>query len=162
MERNWFLSLLLILQLLIRRLMLGRVVAQLLSHVQLFVTPWTAAHQAPLSSAISQSLLKVISIEPVMSPNHLVLCCTLLRLSLIFPSVRVFSNELASGGQSIRASVSASVLLMNVLDRFPLELTGLISLQSKGLSRVFSSTIIQRNQFFVTQSSLRSGSHIHT
>ena len=95
MERNWFLSLLLILQLLIRRLMLGRVVVQLLSHVQLFVTPWTAAHQDPLSSTISQSFLKVMSIESVMPPNHLVLCCPLLLLSLIFPSVRVFSSELA-------------------------------------------------------------------
>ena len=70
--------------------MLGRVVVQLLSHVQLFVTPWTAAHQDPLSSTISQSFLKVMSIESVMPPNHLVLCCPLLLLSLIFPSIRVF------------------------------------------------------------------------
>ena len=66
---------------------------QLLSHVQLFVTPWTAAHQASLSIANSWSLHKLMSIELVMPSNHLVLCCPLLLLSSIFPSIRVFSNE---------------------------------------------------------------------
>ena len=69
------------------------VVVQLLSHVQLFATPWTAARQASLSFIISQSLLKLMSIELVMSSNHLVLCHPLLFLPSIFPSIRVFSNE---------------------------------------------------------------------
>ena len=95
-----------------------------------------------------------------MSSNHLVLCCPLLLLPLIFPGIRVFSNELAlhftSGGQSIGASSSASVLPMNIQDWFPLGLTGLI-LKSKGLSRVFFSTtvqkapILQRSAFFMVQ-----------
>ena len=66
---------------------------QSLSHVQLFVTPWIAAHQASLSFTISQSLLKLMSVESVMPSNHLILCCPLLLLPLIFPSIRVFSNE---------------------------------------------------------------------
>ena len=95
-----------------------------------------------------------------MSSNHLVLCCPLLLLPLIFPGIRVFSNELAllftSGGQSIGASSSASVLPMNIQDWFPLGLTGLI-LKSKGLSRVFFNTtvqkapILQRSAFFMVQ-----------
>ena len=70
-------------------------VAQLLSHVQLFVILWTTAHQASLSFTISQSLLKLMSIESVMPSNHLILCCLLLLLPSIFPSIRVFSKELA-------------------------------------------------------------------
>ena len=66
-----------------------------LRHVQLFVTPWVAACQASLSFTISQSLLKLMSIESVMPSNHLVLCRPLLLLPLIFPSIRVFSNESA-------------------------------------------------------------------
>ena len=69
------------------------VVVQLLSCVQLFATPWTAACQASLSVANSQSLLKLMSIESVMPSNHLTLCCPLLLLPSIFPSIRVFSNE---------------------------------------------------------------------
>ena len=68
---------------------------QLLSHVQLFATPWTAACQASLSITNSQSLLKFISVESVMPANHLIFCCPLLLPPSIFPSVRVFSNELA-------------------------------------------------------------------
>ena len=68
---------------------------QVLSHVWLFVTPWTAAHQASLSITNSQSLLKLMSIESVMPSNHLILCCHLLLLPSIFPSIRVFSNESA-------------------------------------------------------------------
>ena len=70
-------------------------VVQLRSHVRLFVTPWTAARQASLSFTISGSLLKLMSIESVMPSNHLVLYCPLLLLSLIFSSIRIFSNELA-------------------------------------------------------------------
>ena len=66
---------------------------QLLSHVQIFVTPWTAACQAPLSITNSRSLLKLKCIESMMSSNHLILCCPLLLLPSMFPSIRVFSNE---------------------------------------------------------------------
>ena len=113
---------------------------QSLSPVGLFVTPWTAARQASLSITNSQRILKLTSIEPVMPSNYLTLCCPLLFLPLIFPSIRVFpvSQFFTSCGQSIEASASASVLPMNIQDWFPLGLTGLISLQSKGLSEVFS------------------------
>ena len=70
-------------------------VVQLLSHIQLFVTPWTAAHQASLSFTTTQSLLKLMSIESVMSCNHLILCHPLLLPPSIFPSIRVFSKESA-------------------------------------------------------------------
>ena len=123
------------------------VVVQSLSHVQLFATPWTAAHQASLSFTVSQSLLKFMSTESVMLSNHLTLCCPFLLLPSVFPSIRVFSLSqfLASRGQSIRASTSASVLPMNIQGWFPLELTGLISLQYSGFSGVFSSTTIQKH-----------------
>ena len=118
----------------------------LFSRVWLFATPWTAAHQAPLSFTISQSLLKLMSIESVMPSNQFVLCCPLLPPS-IFPSIRSFptSRFFVSGGQSIGASASALVLPMNVQGWSPLGLTGLISLLSKGLSRVFSSTPVQKH-----------------
>ena len=117
---------------------------QLLSRVWLFATPWTAALQASLSFTIALSLLKLTSIEPVMPSNHLILCRPLLFLLSIFPSIRVslMSQLFASGGQSTGVSASASVLLMNVQDWFPLWLTSLISLQSKGLSRVFPNTTV--------------------
>ena len=91
---------------------------QMLSHVRLFVTPWTAAHQASLSIINSRSSLKLMSIESVMLSNHLILCCPLLLPPSIFPSVRVFSNEsvLRISGQSIGVSASTSVLLMNIQD----------------------------------------------
>ena len=66
---------------------------QSLSHVRLFATPWTAAHQASLSVTDSQSLLKLMSVEPVMPSNHLIFCCPLLLLPSVFPSISVFSNE---------------------------------------------------------------------
>ena len=137
---------------------------QSLSHVCLFATPWTATHQASLSFTISWSLLKFMSIESVMPSNYLVLCCPLLLLPSIFPSIRVFSDELTlwSGGQSIGVSASASVLPMNIQGWFPLELTGFISLQPKGLSKVFSNTTVQKHQFFGAQPSLWSNSHITT
>ena len=138
-------------------------VDQLNSCVQLFATPWTAAHQASPSFTISQSLLKLMSIESVMPSNHFTLCCPLLLLPSVFPSIRVFSNESVlciSGDQSI--GVSASVLPMNIQDWSPLEWTGLISLPTKGLSRVFSNTTAQKHQFFGPQLSFWSNSHIHT
>ena len=81
-----------------------------------------------------------------------------------FPASGPFlmSQFFTSGGQSIGVSASASVLSMNIQDWFPLGLTGLISLQSQGLSRVFSNTTVQKHQFFSTQLSLWSNSHIHT
>ena len=129
---------------------------QSLGRVQLFATPWTAARQASLSITNSQNLLKLMSIESVMPSNHLVLCRLLLLLPAIFPSIRVFSMSqlFASGGQSIRVSASASVLPMNIQDWAPLGWTGWISLQSKGLSRVFSNTIVPKHQVFSAQLSL--------
>ena len=117
---------------------------QLPSHVRLFATPWTAAYQASLSFTISQSLLKLMSIELAMTSNHLILCCPLHLLLQSFAesgSLPV-SWLFTSGGQSIGASALASVLPMNNQGLFPLGLTGLISLLSKGLSRVFSSTTV--------------------
>ena len=123
---------------------------QSLSHVWLFVTPWTAEPQASRSFTIYRSLLKLMSVELLMPPDHLILCHRLL-LPSVFPSIRVFSSELALyiSGQSIGASTSASVLPMNVQDWFPLGWTGLISLQSQGLSRVCSRTTVQMHEFSV-------------
>ena len=132
--------------------------AQSLSHIWLSMTPWTIAHQASLPS---WSLLKLMSIDSVMSSNHLILCYPLLLLPSIFPSIRVFLNEslYTSGGQSIGASDWASVLPMNIQGWFPLGLTGLISLLSKGLSRVFSRTTTWKHNFLLSQPSLWSNSY---
>ena len=120
------------------------VVVQSLSRVRLFATPWAAARQASLSFTISLSLLKLMSIESVMPSNHLILCCPLILLPSIFPSIRPFPIcwLFSSGGQSIQAS--ASVLPMNIQGWFPWELPGLILL-SQGLSRVFSSTTVRKH-----------------
>ena len=95
------------------------VIVQTLSHVQLFVTQWAAIFQA------SPSLFKFMSVESMMLTNHLILCHPLLLFPSIFPSIRVFSNELtlSSGGQSIGASATALVLPMNIQHWFPLGLT---------------------------------------
>ena len=132
------------------------VIVQWLSRVHIFTTPWTAVHQASLSFTIPQSLLKLMSIESVMPSNHLILCppfsCPQSSLaSGSFPMSWLF----ASGGQR-------TVPPMNIQDRFLLGWTGWISLQSRGLSRVFSSITIQKHQFFGTQPSLWSNSHIRT
>ena len=117
--------------------------------------PWITAYQASLSIINSQSLLKLMSIESVMPSNHLILCRPLLLLPPIPPSIRAFLSQLfASGGQSIGVSASASVLPMNIRDWSPLGWTGWISLQSNGLSRVFSNTTVQKCQFFSAQLSL--------
>ena len=128
------------------------------------VTPWTGAHKASLSFTISQSLLRFISIESVMLSNHLILCRPLLLLPSIFPSIRVFSNE---SGLHIRWpkywSFSFSISPSNEYSGLiSLRLTGLISLYSKGLSRVSSSIAVQKHQFFSAQPSSQSNSHIHT
>ena len=130
----------------------------------LFVMPWTAAHQASLSITNSWSLLKLMSIESVMPSNRLILLHPLSSCLQSFPASGSFpmSQLIASGGQSIGASASTPVLPMNIQDWFPLGLAYLISLQSKGLSRVFSNTTVQKHQFFGTQPSLWSNSHIYT
>ena len=129
---------------------------QSLSLVQLFAAPWTAAHQASLSITNSRSLLKFMSIESVIPSNHLILCCPLLLPPSIFPSIRVFSKESVfhirwPKDWSFSFSISPS-------NEYP----GLISfrmdwldiLQSKGLSRVFSNTTVQKHQLFGPQLSL--------
>ena len=103
-------------------------------------------------------------VESVILSNHLILCHTLLLLPSIFPTSESFpmSQLFLWGGQIIGVSTSASVLPVNIQGWFPLGLTGLISLLSKGLSRVFFSTTIQKHQFFGTQPSLWSNSYLHT
>ena len=148
-----------------RKLMLGGIICfssvQLLSCVQLFMTKSRLKRrereekiQASLSITNSRSLLKLMSMKSVMPSNHLFLCHPLL-LPSIFPSIRVFSNEFfSSGGQSVGASASASVLAMNIQGWFPLGLTGFISPKFKGHSRVFkninpSVLILQCSYFFM-------------
>ena len=133
--------------------------ARSLSWVQLFATPWTETRQASLSITNSQSLLKLMSVESMIPSNHLIRFSSCLQS---FPAAGSFPmNQLfAAGGQSIGAS--ASVLPMNIQGLFPLGWTGLISLLSKGLSRVFSSTTIRKHQFFGAQPSLWPNSHICT
>ena len=137
---------------------------QLLSRVRLFVMPWTAAHQASLSITDSRSLPKLMSIESVMPSNHLILCHPLSSYLQSFPASRSFlmSQFFTWGGQSNGVSASASLLPMNIQDWFPLEWTGWISLLSKGLSRIFSNTTVQKHLFFSAQLSLWSTCHIHT
>ena len=123
---------------------LSFVVVHLLSQIWLFATPQTAARQASLSFAISQSLLKLLSIESMLLSNHLILCCPLLPLPSIFLSIRVFTNGsvFPSGDQSIGAS--ASVRPMNILDWFPLGLTGCSPCSPRD-SRVFFSTTVRKH-----------------
>ena len=144
------------------------VVVQSPGSVRLSAPPWTAARQAFLSLTISWSLPKFISNESMMSSNHLIFCHLLSPSSPsafeCFPTSGSFpmSQLFASGGQSIGASASASVLPKSIQGWFPLRLTGLISLLSKGLSGVFSSTTVQKYQFFSALPSLPSSSHICT
>ena len=135
-----------------------------LSCVWLFEAPWTIAGLVPQFFTISRSLLKFMSIESVILSNHLILCHTLLLLPSISPRIRSFpmSPLFMSGGHSIGASASVPVPPMNIQGWFPLEWTGLISLQAKGLSRVFSNTTIQKHQFFSAQPTLWSNSYTHT
>ena len=118
-----------------------------LSYVRLFATLWTAAHQASLSITNSLSPPKPMSIELVMPCNYLILCRPFLLLPSIFPSIRVFSKSqlFTSGGQNIGASASTSIPPMNLQDWLSFGLTGLISLQSKGLSRVFFHITLQKH-----------------
>ena len=128
---------------------------QSLSRVRLFVTPWTAAHQVSLSINNSQSLLKLMSIELVMSSNHLILCYPLLLLPSIFPSIRVFSNESAL---HIRSSFSFSISPANEylgLISFSMDWLDLLAVQGtfKSLLQHHSSkaSILQRSAFFTVQ-----------
>ena len=137
---------------------------QSLSRVQLFATPWITARQASLSIINSQSLPKLTSIKSVMPSSHLIICCPP-SPPAPKPSQHqggMMSQLFAWGGQSIGFAGSASVPPMNTQDWSPLEWTGWISLQSKGLSRVFSNTTVQKHQFFGSQLSSQSNSHIHT
>ena len=129
---------------------------QSLSRVHLFATPWSAARQASLSITNPWSPPKLMSIESVMPSNHLILCCPLLLLPSIFPASGSFqmSQLFASGGQSTGVSASTLVLPMSTQDWSPVGWTGWISLQSKGLSGVFSNTTVQKYQFFCAQPSL--------
>ena len=137
---------------------------QSLSCVRLFATPWIAARQASLSITISRSSLRLASIKSVMPSSHLILCHPLLLLPSVPPSIRVFSNEstLRMRWSKYWSSALASFLPKNTQDWSPLEWTGWISLQSKILSRVYSNTTVQKHQFFGTQLSSQSNSHIHT
>ena len=128
------------------------------------MTPWTVALQAPMSFIICQNLLKFMSTELVMLSNYLIhfypfsFCLPFFPALVSFPMSQLFT----SGGQTIGVSASASVLPMNIQGCFPLGLTGLISLLFQGLSRIFSSTTVQKHHFFGAQSSLWSNSHNHT
>ena len=128
---------------------------QLLSRVQLSATPWTAACQASLSITNSQSPPKTLSIESMTPSNHLILCRPLL-LPSIFPRIRVFSNESVLRIRwpkywSISFNISPANEHPGLIS---LGWNGWISLQSKGLSRVFSNTTVQKHQFFSSQLSL--------
>jgi len=137
---------------------------QSLSRVQLFATPWTTAHQASLSITNSRSPPKPMSIESVTHPTILSSVIPFFSCPQSFPTSGSFpmSQFFAWGGQSIGVSASASVLPMNTQDWSPLGWTNWISLQSKGLSRLFSNTTVQKHQFFSAQLSSQSNSHIHT
>ena len=115
--------------------------------------PHELQHARPPCPPPTPSLLKLMPIESVMTSSHLILCRPLLLLPPTPPSIRVFpmSQLFAWCGQSIGVSPSASVLPMNTQDWSPLEWTGWTSLQSKGLSRVFSNTTVQKHKFFGAQ-----------
>ena len=137
---------------------------QSLSRVWLFATPWTAAHQASLSITNSRSSLKLVSIESVMPSSHLILSSPLLLLHLIPPSIKVFSNESTLHMRwpkywSFSFSISPSKQIPGLIS---FRTDWWISLQSKGLSRVFSNITVQKHQFFGAQPSSQSNSHIHT
>ena len=138
---------------------------QLLNHVQLFVTPWTTAHQASLSITNSQSLLKLMSIELVMPSNHLILSCPLLLLPSIFPSIRVFSKESVlhirfSKYWNFTFSISPSNEYSGLIS-FRIDLFDLFAVQGT-LNSLLQHHTIQKHRFFGAQLSLWSNSHIHT
>ena len=128
------------------------------------VTPWTAARQASLSITNTQNLLKLMSIASVMPSNHLILCHPLLLPPSIFPRIRVLSNDSVLHIRwpeywSFRFSISPSNEYLGLIS-FRMDWLDLLA--SKGLSRVFSNTTVQKHQFLGTQLSLWSNSHTHT
>ena len=132
-------------------------------HVQLFGTLGTAAREASLSFTIFWNLLKFMSIESVILSNHLILCRPLLLLPSIFPSIRVFSSEMALHVRwpkywSFSFSMSPSNVYSGLIS---FRIDGLISLLSKGFSRVFSNTTVQKHQFIGAHPSLWSNCHIN-
>ena len=137
---------------------------QSLSRVWHFVTPWIAARQASLSITNSWSSLRLTPIESVRAPRYLILCHHLLHCPQSVPASESFPmcQLFTWGGQSTGVSVLASFLPKKSQGWSPLEWTGWISLESKGLSRVFSNTTVQKHQFFGVQLSSQSNSHIHT
>ena len=137
---------------------------QSLSCVWLFVTTWIAARQAALSITNSRSSLRLTSIKSVMPSSHLILCRPLLLLPQSLPASESFpvSQLFAWGAQRTGVSALASFLPKKSQGWSSLEWTGWISLQSKEVSRVFSNTTVQKHQFFSTQPSSQSNSHIHT
>ena len=132
---------------------------QSLSHIWPFATPWTVAHQASLSITNSWGLLKLRFIESVMPSNHLIVCGSCLLLPSIFPSIKSFqmSQFFISCGQSIGFSASTSVLPTNIQDWFPLEWTGWISLQPRGLLKGIlqhhssNASVLQGTAFLIVQ-----------
>ena len=133
------------------------------SCVWLFVTPWMAAHQASLSITNSQSSLKLMSIESVMPSSHLILCCPLLLLPSIPPSIRVFSSESTLRMRwpkycSFSFSISPSSEHPGLIS-FRMDWFDLLAVQG---TLVFSNTTVQKHQFFSAQLSSQSNSHIHT
>ena len=127
--------------------------------------PHELQHARPLCPSPTPGVhSELMSIKSVMPSSHLIICRPLLLLPPIPPASEAFpmSQLFAWGGQSTGASALASFLPKNTQDRSPLEWTGWISLQSKGLSRVFSNTTVQKHQFFGTQPSSQSNFHIHT
>ena len=135
-----------------------------LSCVRLFVTPWIAAAQASLSTTNSQSSLRLPSIESVVPYSQLILCRPFSSCPQSLPASESFpmSQLFTWGGQSTGVSALAWFLPKKSQGWSPSEWTGWISLQSKELSRVFSNTTVQKHQFFGTQPSSQSNSHIHT
>ena len=136
---------------------------QSLSHVRLFATPWIAARQASLSITNSRSSLRLTSIESVMPSSHLILCCPLLLLLSIFPSIRVFSKESVLPIRwpkywSFSFSISPSKEFSGLIS-FRIDWLDLLAVQ--GTLKVFNTTV-QKHQFFGTQLSLQSNSHNHT
>ena len=138
--------------------------SSVLSRVWLFATPWIAARQASLSIINSRNSLRLTSVKSVMPSSHLILCRPLFLLPPIPPSIRVFPNESAlcmRWPKYWSCSFSIVPSKKNTQDWSPLVWTGWFSLQSKGLSRVFSSTV-QKHQFFGTQLSSQPNSNIQT
>ena len=135
-----------------------------LSHVQLFATPWTAARQASLSITNSWSLLRLMSIRQWCHPTISSSVVPFSSWLQSFPASGSFPMSwfFESGGHNIGASALASFHPMNIQDWSPSEWTGWLSLQSKGLSRVFSNTTVQKHQFFSALPSSQSNSYIHT